>query len=98
MRKIKDNKTIISNILLSIVLTLNVITSYMITELDIKYSYSGAKEVSEYINQNINCNDAVFVSSHIPITSAIIPYTTTNKYWSPQLDRYFSFISTFLSS
>lgn len=90
---VENKKMVFFDVSLSIILLFNISNSLLRVEKDFKYTYSGAKETAEYINNNINCNDAIFVSSHTPLTSSIIPYTKTKMYWSPQLDKFFTFIT-----
>lgn len=59
---------------------------------EIKYKYSYAKETAGFINNNIS-EDAIFIPSDIPFSSAIIPFTNVKKFWSPQINDYFSFVT-----
>ena len=89
-KAIKSKKNILFSTLFVILLTMNVINSFIYIQEEIKYEYSAAKETAQYINGNLNEKNAIFISSHIPIGSAIIPYTKY-KFYSPQLDKYFTF-------
>ena len=57
---------------------------------EIKNEYSNAKLCADYIESNIS-KDSVFITSNIPFSTAIIPYTDGYKFWSPQTCDYFTF-------
>lgn len=84
---------LIFEVIFLILLVFNIATSVQMIEEDIKYNYSDSKEVGNYINNNINNQNAVFVASHTPLTSSIIPYTKLNKFYSPHQDKFFTFIT-----
>ena len=84
-----DKKHIYTEIVLLIILLANVILSVFKVEDEIKYNYSDAKDTAQYINENIK--EGTFICSHLPISSAIIPYTKTKNYWSPHFEKYFSY-------
>lgn len=84
----KSKKIAWFSILFTFLLTINIANTIVCVEKELKYSYSAAKETANYIKDNIGKTD--IICSHIPMGSAIIPYTN-NKFYSPQLDKYFSF-------
>lgn len=89
--KNKSERNIYLEIMLLILLVSNIICSTLLIEREIKYNYSDAKDTAQYINKNID--EGIFICSHLPISSAIIPYTETKDYWSPHFEKYFSYIT-----
>lgn len=96
---IKENKKINNKILKNIVfcgaialLILNVILGAQKIIQDYKTVYSAAKVTADYIEENIE-NDAVFVCTDGPISSAIIPYIKNKKFWNPSAEEYFTYVT-----
>lgn len=85
----KKKKMKITELLICILLILNMGQSITICAKDIKYKYSASKQTAEYIN-NLE-EDAIIIASHVPISSAIIPYTNIEEFWSPQINDFFSY-------
>lgn len=84
----KNKKVVFLNILFTVLLTIQIANTIIYVEREIDYKYSAAKETADYINENLK--NKCIVCSHIPFASAIIPYTN-NNFYSPQLDKYFTF-------
>lgn len=87
-----NNKAI--EILFFVLMIINAITACLMIENEIKYPYSAAKETGKYINSEINYDEnSIFIGSHMPLASAVIPYTSINNFWSPQVNNIFSYVS-----
>lgn len=78
--------------LIVILLAYNIYSGFKTISEEYYLNYSSALETAEYIEQNIE-NDAMFICTNMPKSSAVIPYTSNYKYWSPQTKNYFSFVS-----
>lgn len=89
--KTKKLKTILE-MLIVILLAYNIYSGFKTISEEYYLNYSSALETAEYIEQNIE-NDAIFICTNMPKASAIIPYISNYKYWSPQTKNYFSFVS-----
>ena len=60
---------------------------------DIKYNYSYAEEISQYIEKNIPENSKIFCTKS-SLCSSIIPYLNKNYYFiNPSTNKYFTFIN-----
>lgn len=86
-----NKECIYTDMIILIILLANVILSAFEIENEVKYNYSDAKDTAQYMNENIK--EGTFICSHLPISSAIIPYTKTKRYWSPHFEKYFSYIT-----
>ena len=62
------------------------------TEKDIVGKYSNAKEVAQYINQNVEEN-AIIISVFGPFSSAVIPYTDNIKFWNASSQEFFTYMT-----
>ena len=74
------------------ILMLNCILGINAFAKDVQYEFSDAKNTAEFINYNIN-ESSTFIVSSIPYASAIIPYTNSYKFWSPQINNYYTFVT-----
>lgn len=85
------SKKIIEIIIISIFI-INIIMGQKIIINDIKNKYSAAQQTAVYINTNIEKN-SVFICSDMSFSSAIIPYVNHYKFWSPQIQNHFTFVT-----
>lgn len=88
----KNNFKIIIELFIVILFSYNIYFDFESITNDYHCNYSSAKETAEYINENIDEN-SIFVCTNMPKASAVIPYTSNYKYWSPQIKKDFSFVS-----
>lgn len=79
-------------ILTALIFVINIIMGQRIIYQEIKNNYSSAKQIAEYINNNIEKN-SIFICSDMSVSSAVIPYINNYKFWNPQIQNYFTFIT-----
>ena len=89
-RKEVNKKQIYIDTFLTTILMLNVVCGIAFIANELVFDYSYSKRTAEYINENIQEGSNIVVSD-VPHSSAIIPYAENYKYWSPQLQDYFTF-------
>lgn len=58
---------------------------------DVLNRYSNARIAAEYIEENLE-EDAIFICTDAPYSSAIIPYTENKKFWNPSTEEYFTYM------
>ena len=73
-------------------LILSTIQGITITKQDIVGKYTNAKEVAQYINQNLEEN-AIIISVFGPYSSAVIPYTNNIKFWNASSQEFFTYMT-----
>lgn len=73
-------------------LILSTIQGITITKQDIVGKYTNAKEVAQYINQNLEEN-AIIISVFGPFSSAVIPYTNNIKFWNASSQEFFTYMT-----
>ena len=74
-------------------LVLNVINSFIFIGYEVKYNYSSGKETAEFIENNIEDNSVMIVGDLPEACSSIMLYTNKVKFYSVQLDDYYTFIT-----
>ena len=79
-----------NKLFLIIILTFNALFGIELVVQDITCSYSNAKATASYINKEIP-QDSNFIVSGIPYSLSIIPFTSNYRFWSPQIEDYFTF-------
>ena len=84
------NKAITTGCLTLIIIS--AIQGVTMTEKDIVGKYSNAKEVAQYINQNVEEN-AIIISVFGPFSSAVIPYTDNIKFWNASSQEFFTYMT-----
>lgn len=91
-QKRKEQLTNVAEYILVFVLIINIANGMDAVNKEIKTNYSTAYETSEWIKNNLE-EDSIFICTSMPLSSAIIPYTNKDVFWSPQTLDYFSFTS-----
>lgn len=83
----------IANICCIILISLSVIQGLLtIVSYEIKYNYSNAYKVGNYINNNIDNDSIILNGSRVEYASSIIPYVNKDiKFYHIEGDRYFSY-------
>ena len=81
------------NITLGIFFLLTFFNGLKYTILDLKYNYSGAKELAEYIESNLPEN-AIIMSDNDPNTVAVLYYLDGKKpLWSAMQNNYIKYVT-----
>ena len=75
-QKTKLNK--FTNIIVSIFFILTMMNGIRYSLLDLVYNYSGAKETAQFIEQNIDKNNAILVTDNPPYCMGIVYYLNSN--------------------
>lgn len=75
----------------SIFMILNIINGVYLVTADIEGNYSTAKQVANYIEEQLPENSIMIVGSEPEFVSSIIAHTTNTKYYYIQSNDYFSF-------
>ena len=90
----KKNKATINSLAIVLVLismaSISIINSWY--EQDYKTNYSSAKEMAEFINNNLN-DDAIIVTYADAECSTMIPYIKMKRMWNINTQDYFSYIT-----
>lgn len=79
------------------ILIFSIMQSVELVNYEIKGNYSDAKATAQYIEQNLD-DDAIMICTDKSYASAIIPYTTKVKFWSPTDEKYFTYVTWDASS
>jgi len=91
--RIKKNKFDKGAIFILIILMIsNIFSVIYISFLEYYYNYSSAKEVAEYIEENIE-EDSIIINGDLPeICTSIMVYSDKVKFYNVQIEDYFSYI------
>lgn len=91
----QKEKSKIENVLFEICFTvfmiLNIINGACLITLDIEGNYSSAKQVADYIKEELPENSIMVVGSEPEFISSIIAHTPNTKYYYIQSEDYFTF-------
>lgn len=91
-KKSKKIYKIICEIFIMIIFLLNTYNCYKLVHKEITTEYSSSTRMSNYINNNIEEN-SIIVCTNMPLTSAVIPNCINYKFWSPQKNDFFTFVT-----
>lgn len=87
-KRINDFKSVI----LIGLLCINILYGFTFISQEIMRNYSSAKQTAEFINDNLDANSIMIVSD-MPYCVSIVPYTNSAKFWNPQKEDYFTYVT-----
>lgn len=74
------------------IFAMSVLVGTQIIYTELTSDFSSAQKTATYINNQMEKN-SIFICNSMPAASAIIPYCNESKFWSPQIQKYFTFVT-----